>query len=125
MERREFIGVTAVSLLAGCATPAMGRVEEMEEAYGLIGQMKVAEGKRDVVIAALMKGTREMPGNLAYIIAEDREDPNSIWITEVWQTKTDHTNSLQLSSVQEAIGTARPYITGFGTRIETKPVLRG
>ncbi len=94
----------------------------MEEAYGIIGQMKTAPGKRDEVIAALLEGTRDMPGNLAYLIAEDLEDETSIWITEVWQTKTDHANSLQLPQVQAAIGKARAHITGFGTRIETRPV---
>ena len=97
----------------------------MEEMYGLIGQMKTAPGKRAEVIAALLGGTADMPGNIAYLIAEALEDENSIWITEVWQTKTDHANSLQLESVQQAIGNARPHITGFGTRIETKPVARG
>lgn len=94
----------------------------MEEMYGLIGQMKVADGKRGEVIAALLSGTRDMPGNIAYMIAEDLTDPNSIWITEVWKTKTDHANSLNLPSVQEAIGKARAHITGFGTRVETRPV---
>ncbi|MEL7519190.1 MAG: antibiotic biosynthesis monooxygenase family protein, partial [Pseudomonadota bacterium] len=65
---------------------------------------------------------RDMPGNLAYLIAEDLEDPAAIWITEVWKTKTDHANSLKLPSVQAAIATARQHITGFGTRAETRPV---
>ena len=95
----------------------------MEEAYGLIGQIKVADGMRDLVLAALTEGTRDIPGNLAYLIAEDLEDPNSIWITEVWRTRTYHANSLQLPGVQQAIATARPHITGFGTRVETRPVI--
>ena len=122
MERREFFGIAALSLVAGCAGPAFGRIEKVEEAYGLIGQMLVAEGMRDLVVDALVEGTGDMPGNLAYLIAEDIADPNSIWITEVWRTKTDHANSLSLPGVQAAIAKARPHITGFGTRIETRPV---
>lgn len=125
MERREFTGLAAFSLLAACTSPDIGRVENMEEVYGIIGQMTVAEGKRTEVIAALLQGTQDMPGNIAYMIAEDVSDQNSIWITEVWQTKTDHANSLQLPSVMDAIAKARPYITGFGTRVETRPILRG
>ncbi len=125
MDRRAFVGVSALTLLSACGHPALGKIENMEEAYGLIGQMKVADGMRGVVIAALLEGTQNMPGNIAYMIAEDLDDPNSIWITEVWQTKTDHANSLQLPSVQDAIGKARPHISGFGTRVETKPLLRG
>jgi len=125
MQRREFVGMAALSLLAGCAPHRLGRVKDMEEVFGLIGQMRVAEGKREEVIAALLEGTNDMPGNIAYLIAEDLEDPTSIWITEIWNTKTDHANSLQLPQVQAAIGKAREHITGFGTRVETRPVLRG
>ena len=92
--------------------------------YGLIGQMKVAPDKREDIIALLAGATRDMAGNIAYLIAEDLEDDSSIWITEVWQTKTDHANSLKLPSVQDAIAKARPHITGFGTRVETKPIAR-
>ncbi len=92
--------------------------------YGLIGQMKVAPDKRRDIIALLAGATRDMAGNIAYLIAEDLEDDSSIWITEVWQTKTDHANSLKLPSVQDAIAKARPHITGFGTRVETKPIAR-
>lgn len=124
IERREFVGGAAIALLAGCAPLKIGKAQ-MEEVYGLIGQMKVADGKRSAVISALLQGTADMPGNIAYLIAEDLEDANSIWITEVWHTKTDHANSLQLPQVQAAIAAARPFITGFGTRVETRPIVRG
>lgn len=121
MRRREFVGLAVLPLLGGCLSTQTEN-DEMEEMYGLIGQMLTTEGKRAEVIAALIEGTNDMPGNLVYLIAEDLEDPNSIWITEVWQTRTDHTNSLQLPRVQEAIAKARPHIAGFGTRVETRPV---
>ncbi|MDE1468312.1 putative quinol monooxygenase [Aurantiacibacter sp. D1-12] len=94
----------------------------MEETYGLIGQIRANPGKRAELIGHLLAGTRNMPGNIAYLIAEDLSDPDSLWITEVWQTKTDHENSLSLPSVQDAIANGRPLIAGFGTRVETRPV---
>ena len=96
----------------------------MEEvfAYGIIGQMKVAEGKRDELIAILAEGTRGMPGNISYTISKDMSDENAIWITEYWETKDAHAASLQLESVQNAIGKGRPMIEGFGHRFEVQPV---
>lgn len=121
MERRTFIRSAALALLAGGAVQLRaGGI--MEEIYGIIGQMKAVPGKRAELVAILLAGTRDMPGNLAYLIAEDLDDPDAIWITEVWQTKTDHGNSLKLDSVQAAIASARPLIAGFGTRAETHPV---
>lgn len=119
--RREFVGAAAVSLLAGC-TGRMEGLGAMEEAYGLIGQVMAAPGKRAELIGYLVEGSREMPGNLAYVVAEDLENPDAIWITEVWRTKTDHENSLSLPGVQAAIEKARPIMAGFGTRAETRPV---
>lgn len=94
----------------------------MQEAFAVIGQMMASPGKRSELIALLLSGTRDMPGNLLYLIAEDLADPDAIWITEVWNTRTDHANSLKLPQVQAAIAKARPLIAGFGTGAETRPV---
>lgn len=123
MERREFFGIAALVLLPSCVAGTSGRIE-MEEAYGVIGQMKTAPGKRADVVAAMIEGTRNMPGNIAYLIAEDLGDPDSLWITEIWESREAHSASLQLPQVQAAIGKARPHIAGFGTRVETRPVMR-
>ena len=93
--------------------------------YGLIGQLKAASGKRDALIAILLESGRDaqMPGCLSYQIAKDVQDPDIIWVTEVWETQEHHKQSLNLPSVQEAISKARPIIAGFGLRFETEPVL--
>jgi quinol monooxygenase YgiN len=95
---------------------------EFEQMYGLIGQMIAAPGRRAELIAILAEGTADMPGCLAYVIAEDREDENALWITELWDSEESHAASLQLPAAQEAIGRGRPLIAGFGHRFETTPV---
>jgi quinol monooxygenase YgiN len=90
--------------------------------YGLIGKMNVVAGERDALIAILLEGVSGMPGCLSYVVAKDPEDPDAIWITEVWESRESHAASLTLPSVQEAITKGRPLITGFGERFETEPV---
>jgi len=90
--------------------------------YGLIGKMTAVEGKRDELIAILMEGMQEMPGCLSYVVAKDPEDGDAIWVTEVWDSAESHRASLQLPSVQAAIGKGRPLIAGFSDRHETEPV---
>lgn len=121
IERREFIGTAALALLAAHA-PLTATGTTMEEIYGVIGQMKAAPGKRAELIAILREGTGAMPGNLLYLLAEDLADPDAIWISEVWATRTDHANSLALPAVRAAIAKGRPLIAGFGARAETRPV---
>ena len=48
--------------------------------------------------------------------------PIAIWITEVWDTKENHSASLTLPSVQASIAKGRHMITGFGERFETEPL---
>ena len=119
--RREFTGGAAAVLLTG-VVEGSGKAAPTDQLYGLIGEMKAAPGKRAELIGYLLEGTGAMPGNLAYLIAEDTANPDSIWITEVWQTQADHAASLALPAVQATIAKARPLIAGFGTRVETRPV---
>ncbi len=98
-------------------------LEPMElTVFGLIGSLQTTEEGRSIVAAALLEGCRDMPGNLAYLIAEDAEDPLTIWVTEVWESEGHHKDSLNLSSVQAAIAVARTHITGMGQRIVTRPL---
>jgi len=90
--------------------------------YGLIGRMKCTPGQRDALIAIMLEGVSGMPGCLSYVVAKDPTDPDSLWITEAWESQDQHKASLSLPSVQAAITKARPIIAGFGERFETQPV---
>ena len=90
--------------------------------FGLIGKITAVSGRRDELIALLLGGTRTMPGCLSYIVARDATDPDGIWISEVWDSKTSHAASLSLPAVREAIAKGRPLIAGFSNRVETEPI---
>ena len=90
--------------------------------YGLIGRMIATPGQRDALASVLLAGTRDMPGCISYVIATDSARPDSLWITEIWDSAESHRASLQLPSVQAAITRGRPLIAGFGERFETVPV---
>ena len=90
--------------------------------YGLIGKMTAVTGKRDELVRAMTDGMTTMPGCRSYVIALDPEDPDGIWITEVWENKESHAASLTLPQVKATISVARPLIAGFSHRVETIPV---
>jgi quinol monooxygenase YgiN len=122
LPRRQFIGTAALALLAtGCRT-TMEDLTDTTALYGLIGQMSASPGQRDALIGYLLAGTKDMPGNLAYMINKDAADLDAVWIVEVWRDKAAHAASLQLPAVQAAIAKARPILAGFGTRAEVIPV---
>lgn len=92
--------------------------------YGLIGRMLAVPGKRDELLACLEAGADTMPGCLSYIVAKDQQNPDALWITEVWDSAESHKASLDLPEVQAMIGRARPLIAGMDNRTETE-VVRG
>ena len=90
--------------------------------HGLIGKIEVTPGQRGALAEILMEGLRDMPGCLSYVVAEDPQDPDGLWVTEVWESEAHHRASLALASVQDAIARGRPLIAGFAQRVETKPL---
>jgi quinol monooxygenase YgiN len=117
IDRRALMAASTAFVIAGGAS-----AEGAKPMYGLIGQMKVVPGKRAELVAILLEGTGAMPGCLSYIVAEDAGDADALWITEVWDSKQSHDQSLKLPAVQAAIGKGRPLIAGFGSRTETMPL---
>lgn len=57
-----------------------------------------------------------------YVIAKDPTDENGIWITEVWDSESNHKASLSLPGVQQAISRGRPLIATFGHQVVTEPM---
>lgn len=120
--RRPVLAGLALALLGGPAFAKGAAMEEIEPPFGMIGKMKATPGNRDALVAILSGGTSAMPGCLAYLVAEDHEDPDAIWITEIWDKKESHAASLALPSVKEAIRKGRPLIAGFEISAETRPL---
>ena len=112
------MGEVFLSLVAPNVKPGYERSEGM---YGLISQITTTPGNRDK-LAGLLAGMGPMPGCVSYVVASDPNDPGCLWVTELWESKQAHAGSLELPEVQQAITKGRPFIAGFGQRIETEPI---
>jgi quinol monooxygenase YgiN len=121
IDRREFNRLSGAAMLAALA-PGCATVPEDSKMYGLIGKATCVAGKRDEFIAILLEGVGAMPGCLSYVVARDPQDPDAIWITEVWDSKESHAASLRLPAVRAAIAKGRPLIANFGDQTVTEPV---
>lgn len=89
--------------------------------YGLIGKIVAVPGSRDD-LASILTGMGDMPGCRSYVVATVPDEPNALWVTEVWDSADAHARSLTLPEVQQAIEAGRPLIAGFGNRVETEPI---
>lgn len=90
--------------------------------FGYIGSMKVKPGHRAEVVAVLVAGAdglREAGCDL-YVITESATDDDTVWVSEVWQSKEHHASSLQLPEVIAAVEKIMPLLTGEFTSQETR-----
>ena len=92
--------------------------------YGYSGTMKTRPGHRDDVVELLLGGVDGLAevGCETYLVAVSPDDPDMIWVTEVWQSKQHHDDSLQLPDVRATIAKAMPMLTGEFTGQETTVV---
>ncbi|WP_222428360.1 putative quinol monooxygenase [Sphingomonas suaedae] len=116
--RQALAGGVAIAMLGSVPARAFGKMAM----FGLIGKMRAQPGKRGDLIAILLDGTAAMPGCRAYIVAEDAEEDDAIWITEVWDSAESHAASLKLPAVQAAIAKGRPLIAGFDSQVKTRVI---
>lgn len=89
--------------------------------YGYIGSMKTRPGERDRVVSILVKGSSALAdvGCRQYTVAVARDDDTTIWMSEVWESREAHDESLRLPETKAAIAKAMPFIAGGFTRVET------
>ncbi|MEZ0244830.1 MAG: putative quinol monooxygenase [Sphingomonas sp.] len=117
--RRPMLAGVAMAVLAAWGGTALAAKPGL---YGLIGKIKCKPGKRRELLAVLTDDWGEMPGCSIYMIAEDIEDDDAVWVSEVWDSREAHRASLQLPGVKDAIARGRPLIAGFEMSVETRPV---
>jgi quinol monooxygenase YgiN len=87
----------------------------MTKKYGLHGKLQATEGKGEPLAAILLKAAQLVAtakGCHLYLVSEDQNDRDAVWITEVWDSKEDHDNSLHLEGVRELIAQAIPLLAG-------------
>jgi quinol monooxygenase YgiN len=91
--------------------------------YGLIVKMAAVAQQREELVALLVEGVERdpMPGCLSYLLARDAQNPDVVWVTEVWDSKEAHDRSLELPSVRALISEGRPLIANAVKVAETSP----
>lgn len=88
--------------------------------------MKATAGHRDDVISILLSGVDGLrrAGCHPHVVSAAQADDETIWVSEVWESKEHHEASLQLPDAKAAIGKAMPVLTGDFTSQEL-PVVGG
>lgn len=81
--------------------------------YGLHGKLTAKAGNADKLTEILLQASKlvsNAKGCQLYLVGKDDFEPNIVWITEVWDSKEDHANSLKVEGVKELISQAIPIL---------------
>ncbi|TCS93214.1 putative quinol monooxygenase [Hazenella coriacea] len=89
--------------------------------FGLFGKLIAKEGERDTLVEILLEAARSMEtldNCEIYLVNVSHDDPNSVFVYEIWSNESAHQASLSLESTQTLIQRAKPIIAGM-ERINT------
>lgn len=78
--------------------------------YGLFGKFIAVDGKRDELIAILLQAAEllQQNGDCHTYIVGTSDNPNDVWVSELWENKEAHDAALEPEDIRELIMTARP-----------------
>lgn len=82
--------------------------------FATVGTLETQPGQRDAVIAILTRPNPDLrtAGCLYYEVGIHHEEPDTVFVTELWESAEAHEAALQLPSVRAAIAEAMPMLTG-------------
>jgi len=91
------------------------------EKYSLFGKFTVQAGERDTMVDILLEAAESMAvleDCEIYLVNTSENEPDSVYVYEVWSNEKAHQASLSLEVTQKLIQRAKPIITGM-ERIST------
>ncbi len=83
--------------------------------YGLHGKLKATKGNGQKLANILIQASAVVSnckGFHMYLVSLDKKEEDAVLVTEVWDSKVDHDNSLKLDEVRTLIGQAMPILAG-------------
>jgi quinol monooxygenase YgiN len=92
--------------------------------FANLGHLGTRPGRRDELVALLTRPGAELAeaGCLLYEVGVADDQPDTVYVMELWTSAEAHRASLQLPSVRAAIAEAMPLLSGEmgGSRFEVK-----
>lgn len=96
--------------------------------YLLQGKLKAKTGKQKELATILIQASKLVSNAETcklYVVAKQENDPDHVFITEIWESKTDHDESLNLPGVRDLIMTAMPILDGSPQKGQELEILGG
>lgn len=88
--------------------------------YGIVGKFSAESGRRDQLLEHLLRAAELLEANpdCIHYVVSTAEDPDAVWVSEVWTDRFAHEASLEHKDIRALIERARPLIAGVSDRVE-------
>jgi quinol monooxygenase YgiN len=93
--------------------------------FGLMSKITAHPGQGQALRHLMIEAAEvvaEAPGCDVWIVSVSPDDPDAIWVTEIWRSEHDHAASLTDERVREIIARACPLIADFSERVTLQPI---
>lgn len=82
--------------------------------FANVGSLGTKPGQQDALVAILTRPSAglSVAGCLLYEVGINPDVPDTVFVSELWESADAHQASLQLDSVQAAIAEAMPLLSG-------------
>ena len=98
------------------------------EKYFLHGKLTAKKGQGENLANILLEASKLVStaeGCRLYVIGLDEKNLEHVYVTEIWDSKEDHDNSLKVEGVKELIVKAMPILDGQPTKGEELKIIGG
>ena len=93
--------------------------------YALINKLTAKPSQRDRVVEIMldsMKRFGDNPACVSSVVYEAVDEPNVIWVTDLWTTKEEHEAAMRLPELRPFVEAAIPLLEGMPEQTEVRPV---
>jgi quinol monooxygenase YgiN len=93
--------------------------------YALLNKLTAKPDQRQRVVEILLESGKLFEGNpgcLLYLVGESTDDPDVIWVTDLWTSQEEHATALKDPELRPFVEQAMPLLEGMPEQIEIRPV---
>jgi quinol monooxygenase YgiN len=93
--------------------------------YALLNQLTAKPGQRQRVVEILVASGKlfaDNPACLVYLVSESTDDPNLVWVIDLWTSQEAHSEALKAPELRPFVEQAMPLLEGMPEQLEVRPV---
>ena len=93
--------------------------------YALLNKLTAKQGQRQRVVEILLESGKLFDNNPAcrlYLVSESAEDPNLVWVADLWTSKEEHVEALKAPELRTFVEAAMPLLEGMPEQLEIRPI---